>query len=111
MAVERSRARTEEVSYAMQNFTHSFFVDKIGVDVVYGSARLAPNRTVIVTSREVSETERIFTAEKILITTGSRSFHPPNIPFDDPDIFDSEGLPNIKHVPKSALVVGGGPIG
>lgn len=50
MAVERSRARTEEVSYAMQNFTHSFFVDKIGVDVVYGSARLAPNRTVIVTS-------------------------------------------------------------
>jgi hypothetical protein len=27
MAVERSRARTEEVSSAMQNFTHSFFVD------------------------------------------------------------------------------------
>ena len=35
MAVERSRARTEKVSSAMQNFTHSFFVDKLGVDVVY----------------------------------------------------------------------------
>ena len=111
MAVERSRARTEEVSSAMQNFTHSFFVDRLGVDVVYGSARLGPNRTVIVTPRGVSETERVFTAEKILIATGSRPFHPPNIPFDDPDIFDSEGLPNIKRVPKSALVVGGGPIG
>ncbi len=108
MAVKRSRARTEEVSSAMQNFTHSFFVDKLGVDVIYGSARLGPNRTVIVTSREVSETERVFTAEKILIATGSLPFHPPNIPFDYPDIFDSEGLPKLKRVPESALVVGGG---
>jgi NAD(P) transhydrogenase len=96
MAVERSRARTEEVSSSMQNFTHSIFVDRLGVDVVYGSARLGPNRTVIVTPREISETERVFTAEKILIATGSRPFHPPNIPFDDPDIFDSEGLPKLK---------------
>jgi NAD(P) transhydrogenase len=111
MAVERSRARTEEVSSAMQNFTHSFFVDKLGVDVIYGSARLGPNRTVIVTPLEVSETERVFTAEKILIATGSRPFHPANIPFDDPDIFDSEGLPKIKRVPESALIIGGGAIG
>jgi NAD(P) transhydrogenase len=110
-AVERSRTRTEEVSSAMQNFTHSFFVDRLGVDVIYGSARLGPNHSVIVTSREVSETERVFTAEKILIATGSRPFHPANIPFDDPDIFDSEDLPKLKRVPKSALVVGGGAIG
>ena len=108
MAVKRSRARTEEVSSAMQNFTRSFFVDKLGVDVIYGSARLGPNHTVIVTSREVSETELVFTAEKILIATGSLPFHPANIPFDDPDIFDSEGLPKHKRVSKSALVVGGG---
>jgi NAD(P) transhydrogenase len=111
MAVEHSRARTEEVSSAMQNFTRSFFVDKLGVDVVYGSARLGPNGTVIVAPSEVSETERVFTAEKILIATGSRPFHPANIQFDDPDIFDSEGLPNLMHIPKSALVVGGGAIG
>ena len=110
-AVERSRARTEEVSSEMQNFTRSFFVDKLRVDVVYGSARLGPNHTVIVSPSEVSETEPVFTAEKILIATGSRPFHPANIPFDDPDIFDSEELPKIKRVPKSALVVGGGAIG
>ena len=111
MAVKRSRARTEEVSSAMQNFTHSFFLDKLGVDVIYGSARLGPNHTVIVTPREVPETERVFTAEKILIATGSRPFHPANIPFDDPDIFDSEELPKLKRVPESALVIGGGAIG
>ena len=110
-AIEHSRARTEEVSSAMQQFTRSFFVDKLGVDVIYGSARLGPNRTVVVTSGEVSKTERIFTAEKILIATGSLPFHPPNLPFDDPDIFDSEGLPKLNHVPESVLVVGGGAIG
>jgi NAD(P) transhydrogenase len=115
MAVERTRARTGEVSSAMQNFTHSVFVDRLGVDVIYGSACLGPNHTVIVTPREGSETEReterVFTAQKILIATGSRPFHPANIPFDDPDIFDSEGLPKLKRVPKSALIVGGGSIG
>ena len=80
-AVERSRARTEDVSYAIKNFTHSFLVDRLGVDVIYGSARLGPNRSVIVTPREVSETERIFTSEKILIARGSGPFHPPNIRF------------------------------
>ena len=111
MAVKRSRARTEEVSSAMQNFTHSFFLDKLGVDVIFGSARLGPNHTVIVTSSEVSETERVFTAEKILIATGSLPFHPPHIPFSDPDIFDSEELPKLKRVPNSVLVIGGGAIG
>jgi NAD(P) transhydrogenase len=111
MTVERTRARTGEVSSAMQNFTHSVFVDRLGVDVVYGSACLGLNHTVIVTPHEGSETERVFTAQKILIATGSRSFHPANIPFDDPDIFDSEGLPKLKHVPKSTLIVGGGSIG
>lgn len=72
---------------------------------------MGSNRSVIVTPGEVSERERIYTAEKILIATGSRAFHPPNIPFDDPNIFDSEVLPRLKRVPKSTLVVGGGPIG
>ena len=111
MAVERTRARTRKVSSAMQDFTRSVFVDRLGVDVVYGSASLGPNRTVIVTPSEGSETKRVFTAQKILIATGSRPFHPANIPFEDPDIFDSEVLPNLKRVPKSVLVVGGGSIG
>jgi NAD(P) transhydrogenase len=54
MAVERTRTRTREVSSAMQNFTHSVFVDTLGVDVIYGSASLGPNHTVIVTSLEGS---------------------------------------------------------
>ena len=111
MAVERTRKRTREVSSAMQNFTRSLFVDSLGVDVIYGSARLGPKHTVIVTPNEGSERELVFTTDKILIATGSQPFHPEGIPFDDPDIFDSEELPNLKRVPKNVVIVGGGSIG
>lgn len=110
-AVERTRARTRDVCSAMQDVAHYLFVDRLGVDVVYGSARLGPNRTVIVTPCQGSNKERVFTANKILIATGSYPFHPANIPFDDPDIFDSEGLPGLKRIPKNTLIVGGGAIG
>ena len=93
IAVERTRARTREVSTAMQDSAHYLFVDSLGVDVVYGSARLGPNREVLVSPLEGTDNERIFTANRILIATGSFPFHPTNISFDDPDIFDSEGLP------------------
>jgi NAD(P) transhydrogenase len=63
MAVERTRARTRKVSSAMQDFTRSVFVDRLGVDVAYGSASLGPNRTVIVTPPEGSETKRLHCRE------------------------------------------------
>jgi NAD(P) transhydrogenase len=71
---------------------------------------LGPNRNVILTPCEGLKTEHVFTAEKILVATGSCPFHPENIPFDDPDIFDSEELPNLKRIPKNVLIVGGGAI-
>ena len=111
VAVQRMRARTREVSAAMQNVARDLFVDRLGVDVIHGSAFLAPNHKVIVTRSEDPHTEHVFTSSKILIATGSRPFHPPNIPFDDPDIFDSDGLPELKRIPKKVTVVGGGAIG
>lgn len=111
IAIDLTRGRTREVSAAMQKAAHDLFVDRLGVDVVYGSAILAPNHKIIVTRREEPQTELIFTSNKILIATGSTPFHPPNIPFDDPDIFDSDGLPELKRIPKNVTVVGGGAIG
>src|SRR5439155_380206 len=91
LAVERMRARTAQVRSAMQDITRSFF-DDLGVEVAYGSARLGPGRTVLLTPRDGDGKECFLTAERILLVTGSRPSRPPNIPFDDPDVFDSEGL-------------------
>jgi NAD(P) transhydrogenase len=66
---------------------------------------------VLLTLREGDAKERVLTADRILLATGSRPSRPTNISFDDPDIFDSEGLPQLQRVPKSVLIVGGGSIG
>ena len=49
--------------------------------------------------------------EAVLIATGSRPFHPPGIPFDDPDVFDCERVLEIGSAPPSVVIVGGGAIG
>jgi len=110
LAVERMRARTAQVRSAMQDVTRSFF-DDLGVEVAYGSARLGSGRTVLLTPRDGDGKECSLTVERILLATGSRPSRPPNIPFDDPDVFDSEGLPKLQRIPKSVLIVGGGSIG
>jgi len=111
IAIERTRARSRQVCSEMQDLTRSTFIDRLGIEVAYGSARLGPNHTVIFTPKEVSDSEQVLTSKKILLATGSRPFHPENIFFDDPDIFDSEGLSKLNRVPENVLIVGGGSIG
>jgi NAD(P) transhydrogenase len=45
------------------------------------------------------------------VATGSRPTHYPRIPFDDPDVYDSDQIYSIRTVPKDIVIVGGGPVG
>jgi NAD(P) transhydrogenase len=54
---------------------------------------------------------RRITSEVFLVATGSRPHHPPDIPFDDEDVDDSDTILQIDRLPKTMLVVGGGVIG
>lgn len=108
-AVELMRARTPKVCSEMQEATRKHFAN-LGIEVLYGSARLGSDRTVIVDPADDAGGEFTLSASRILLATGSRPFRPPNIPFDDPGIFDSESLASLIGVPKSAVVVGGGAI-
>ena len=47
----------------------------------------------------------------IIITTGSRPSHPPGIPFDDPDVLDSDAAAVLDRPLRSLVVVGGGAVG
>ena len=80
-----------------------------GIDYLHGSARLGPDRTVRVTSPD--GTDHNIAARTILIATGSRPTHFDGIPFDDPDVYDSDQIYSIRTVPKEIVIVGGGPIG
>jgi NAD(P) transhydrogenase len=50
-------------------------------------------------------------AEIVLIASGSRPYRPASIPFDDPDVHDSEEILAIRRLPTSMAVVGGGAVG
>jgi NAD(P) transhydrogenase len=80
-----------------------------GVDRVHGRAELGPGRSVVVHSDGAEP--RTLTADVIIITTGSRPFHPPGIPFDDADVLDSDAAALIDHPLRSLVVVGGGAVG
>jgi NAD(P) transhydrogenase len=79
------------------------------VELVNGEARLGPDRTVIVRTEE--DGERTLRARVVLLATGSRPFHPADMPFDDPDVHDSETVLSVERLPEHLMVVGGGPVG
>ena len=47
----------------------------------------------------------------ILIATGSSPFRPPEIPFEEPDVHDSDDILELDRLPASLAVLGGGVIG
>jgi NAD(P) transhydrogenase len=97
------RKRTNEVIDSMAALVRQN-LDRHGVEVIHGRARLEGGGVVEVAG------ERLL-ADNILVATGSRPYHPPGIPFDDPDVLDAEGLLEIETPPESFVIVGGGAIG
>ena len=85
-------------------------LDRHGIEQVRGSARLDGGRRVVVTPTDGGP-ELALEADVILIATGSRPFHPPGIPFDDPDVLDSETARSLDGPVPSLVVIGGGAVG
>jgi NAD(P) transhydrogenase len=108
VAVERLMARTAEV-VATRTASVRSNLDRHDVELLRGEARLGPDRSVIVSAPDGSE--RTLRADVILIATGSRPFRPSDVPFDDPDVHDSEDIIDLDGIPESLVVVGGGPVG
>jgi NAD(P) transhydrogenase len=79
------------------------------IELVRGTACFENTHTVTVVNDH--GVTRHLRGEVILIATGSRPYRPPEIPFDDKSIFDSDSILAMDRIPKSMIVVGGGVIG
>lgn len=101
-------ARTAEVRDRLQQVVAQRIARR-GIEYLQGAARLGRDRTVLITLPD--GTRRELSARSILIATGSRPSHFPGIPFDDPDVYDSDRIYAIRRVPTDAVIVGGGPVG
>ena len=102
------RKRTNEVIDTMARAVRQN-IDRHRIELIRGQARLAGDGNVIVTTRRGGERE--LHGRAIIIATGSRPYHPPGIPFDDPAVLDAEAVLEIETAPRNVVVVGGGAIG
>ncbi len=79
------------------------------VDTLHGLAKfLGPNEIEVAT--EAGETIRL-TADKFLITTGTKTYRPDYVPFNGKTIVDSDEFLELAVIPRSLIVVGAGVIG
>jgi NAD(P) transhydrogenase len=78
------------------------------ITVLHGEGSLKDIHTVQVKS---ADGEKEISGEIILIATGSSPHNPPEIPFDQKLIYDSDTILHMHHIPKTMAVIGGGVIG
>ena len=83
---------------------HRNFVDTIAGNAVFESPHVLRIETG-------SDEVRTIEADKILIATGSRPVQPAGIPFDHPNVVDSDNILDMKELPRTVVVVGAGVIG
>jgi len=99
--------RCDHVIKAEQEVIQSQLI-RNSVDFLVGTASfLDPHRLSIKQDAEVNE----HTADFIVVACGTEPARPPEIPFDNESIIDSDGLLSLKQLPKSLTIVGGGVIG
>lgn len=83
-------------------------VESYGITRVHGPASFKDEHTVHVGPEQGG---RDLNADIILIATGSAPYHPPDVPFVNDLVCDSDMLLQMKHMPRKMGVVGGGVIG
>jgi NAD(P) transhydrogenase len=79
------------------------------VALLAGLGRFQDRNTVLVS--DGSGQERVVTADKIVIATGTVPARPSSVEFDDQTIIDSDCILGLDRVPRSMIVVGAGVIG
>lgn len=82
----------------------NYLVDKGLLDYVEGSAKL-------MAQHEIAVGNACYTSDKIILATGSRPRHLPNIIVDEEHIFTSDGIEHLSKFPESLVILGAGVIG
>ncbi|HEX9819536.1 MAG TPA: Si-specific NAD(P)(+) transhydrogenase, partial [Methylomirabilota bacterium] len=84
-------------------------IERHRIDFVQGDARFEDPHTIRV-SRE-GQPDRLLHGDVVLIATGSVPTRPPDVPFTDPRVHDSDEILELQRLPGTLAVVGAGVIG
>ena len=100
--------RLESVVQAHDSFM-SRQLRRNGISLLHGRARFLNEH--IIEMQTVDGVRQQFTADTIVVATGSRPRNPKEIPVDHEHILDSDSLLSMMYLPQSLAVVGSGVIG
>jgi dihydrolipoamide dehydrogenase len=82
-------------------------LENYGVEVIKGDATFKTPKQIEVSSSK----KRLLDPDKVIIAAGARPLELPALPFDGINILNSTDLLNLKQLPETLLVVGGGVVG
>ena len=103
------RVKTSERERIRRNLAEN------GIELIRGTARfLDPHRVAVTPHHEVGfpiPQELLIRAQVILIASGSSPVQPPEFPFPDHRVHDSDEILQLECMPRTLLVVGAGVIG
>ena len=77
---------------------------KLGIDVLSGAPRFIDAHSVVID-------DKVFSSRRFLIATGSRAFVPPIEGLQSAPYLTNKTFFDLERLPKSMIVLGGGPIG
>lgn len=89
-----------------QVYLRSVYYEKNDVEIIQGRAIFLDPNTI-----KLSNKGGTLKADHFIIATGSRPYHPDNVDFDHPRMFDSDSILKLDHSPKKVTVIGAGVIG
>ncbi len=82
--------------------------DRNHIELIWGKAHFEGPNLVQVVRQDEAE---LITADKFLVSVGTRPARPAHVPFNERNILCADTLLKIETLPKSMIVVGGGVIG
>jgi len=83
---------------------------KNDIDFITGMAKFISSNQLSI-NPGTKTNEFIIQAKKIIIAVGAKPYHPDSLNFDAKYILDSDTILNLKDIPESMVVIGGGVIG
>lgn len=89
-----------------QVYLRSVYYEKNDVEVIHGRAVFLDANTI-----RLGNKGQTLKADHFIIATGSRPYHPDNVDFNHPRMFDSDTILSLNHSPKKVTVIGAGVIG
>jgi len=107
VTVDELSAATGEVVRAQLRVVEDAFA-RNHINVIWGQARFVDQHTIAAAGRGG---DKVVTADRFVIATGTRAARPAHVPFNDRTIVTTETLRNVGRLPRSTVVVGGGVIG